>query len=72
MCSRPCLERENASATSLLNIVDKEINALARNAKGLCGIEQDETGRNRLKRDGMGLNGTQQALEWDGTGSNGA
>jgi hypothetical protein len=54
-----------AEISPLLDIVDKEINGLARNAKDLAGFERDETGRNRLKRDGTGQNWPKR----DGTGS---
>ena len=37
-----------AENASLLDIVDQKINDLARNAKGLCGMKQDETGRSWL------------------------
>ena len=55
----------------LLDIVDQEINDLALNAKGLCGMKRVETGRNRTEQAQTGRNGTQQAPEQDETGANG-
>jgi hypothetical protein len=55
----------------LLDIVDRKINALAHNAKDLCGIQRDETGRNGTKRDGTGSNRTELALNGTELASNG-
>jgi len=54
--------RRAPETSPLLDIVNKEINALPHKAKDLCRIEQAETGRNGLKQDETGRNGTEWAL----------
>lgn len=65
-----------AERPPFLDIIDKKINALVHNAKGLVGIQRDGTGRNGTELALTGSNGTELAPngtklppEWDETGS---